>query len=166
MASDDHDVEYTEELTNALEVLTRTSFRANRTRLAHMIDVQPERFAPDARDALLTGLEHRYDVELTYDGGDYIADVNVDFFVHDKKIGRITTTCWPSLGKRKFTRKGRAMLQHDLTKIKGWRVTCGLIASSASIAVTWHGLNLTHVGDCQVPGSSLTGLSGGGGFIE
>src|SRR5947209_1683420 len=83
-----------------------------------------------------------YSVEVTYDGGDFIADLN--FVLRPEGGGapvlRITTTSIVSPVKGKWTRHGKAILHYEPSAIINWRVWADTAFERLNAHGTWGGL--------------------------
>jgi len=134
------------QLQQALEVIAEETFRYQKEGFR---EARANRTA-DAADAAganppAAENEAGYLAKLTYDGGDFIADWNVELFENGRPVGRISTT-GTTLGPGKFSAEGRVLLNYRINDIRGWRCSGTVNSGSTGVTITWLGMLVEHIG--------------------
>ncbi len=152
------------EFDNALGILAQQTFESNRSLFREAVKAHPENYT-DETTAALEATAFPYEIALEYDGGDFIADVDVSFFRNGRPVGRITCTVIPTLGSRKLSVRGRSVLQYDIEKIKNWRVYCAVNSDAGFITVSWSGMWGENIGNCVASPIPPRGVTLGAGKV-
>jgi hypothetical protein len=148
------------DLQQALEVVLAETF-SHQKEAFRQARGNREAGAADAADANppATETEAGYAAKLTYDGGDYIADWNVDLFdAHGRPVGGISTTGL-SMGAGKYTVEGRVLLNYRIEDIRTWRCSGSVNSSPTGVTITWLGMLVEHIGTgffTRIPPQGLT----------
>ncbi|HXH38716.1 MAG TPA: hypothetical protein VNN08_08820 [Thermoanaerobaculia bacterium] len=135
--------------------------------LLKALESRPDILTPEVAEALRSTQAQRYRAVLTYDGGDFLFDANVEIFApgSDRPLARFTATCLPSFGRGKHTTHGYCDLNYPVHTIKGWRFTCFVDSNPNRIIIIYTGLHLEHIGVCvfrPIPAVSEVPAAGAG----
>lgn len=107
-----------------------------------------------------------YTINLTYDGGDVVADVIVDFVdAAGRPAGRISSTCVPTLGRGLYKSTGTATLNYSFEQMQGWRCWTAPKFTAGGALVSFAGLSFENIGNCSAQAIPLSGSMAGGGVI-
>jgi len=138
-----------------------------RADLLKALESRSDILTPEVAEALRSSTAQRYRAVLTYDGGDFLFDSNVEIFAPDNRpLARFTATCLPSFGRGKHTSQGYVDLNYPVHQIKGWRFTCAVLANSEVFAIAWTGLHLEDIGTGHFRPIPARGEALGAGYIS
>lgn len=95
------------------------------------------------------GAAQSYDVEVTYDGGDFLFDLHWVLTPHgsNRPVLRFSATGLLPPVADKFTRKGRAILHYAPEQIIGWRFTGEGTFERTMASGNWLGLTFENIGN-------------------
>jgi hypothetical protein len=123
---------------------------------------------PEGSNAL-EGLEATgvlYRAKLTYDGGDFTADVSVEVFDQGgNRVARLTA--WGNtIGKGTFAVMGTVNLNYRPHQIKDWRFTYFLESNVGGIFIRWTGLQFEAIGNGVFEPIPAKGVALGSGYVQ
>ncbi len=154
-----------EALQQAHETLAKEIDRSTKETAREALKAHP---LPEGSNAL-EGLEAAgvlYKAKLTYDGGDFTADVSVELF--DQGGTRVARfTAWGNtIGKGTYTSFGTANLNYRPHQIKDWRFTYIFESNVGGVYIRWTGIHLEAIGNAVLEPIPPKGISVGSGYVQ
>jgi hypothetical protein len=154
-----------EALQQAHETLVKEIDRSTKETVREGLKTHP---LPEGSNAL-QGLEATgalYRAQLTYDGGDFTADVHVELFDQNGNRAARFTAWGTTIGKGTYRSMGTANLNYRPHEIKDWRFTYILESNVGGVFIRWTGLQFEAMGNAVLEPIPPKGISVGSGYVQ